>query len=69
MNYPGFFIILGALFLLSNIGCLTDSEPDDPDAPNIKGKWRIYYEDTVNSELVDIEKIFDYRVDSTYKYT
>ncbi len=59
-------------FLLSCIlftGCLTDSGSGDPVPPNIHGKWRVWYQDTVTTELVDIEKYFDYRPDSTYKYT
>ena len=53
MNFPRFLIILGTVFLLTYISCLTSSDPDDPPPPNIKGKWRTYYEDTVNTEIVD----------------
>ncbi len=58
-------LVLG-LFIM---GCLVDSDDDDdPTVPNIIGKWRTAYPDTVNSEPVDVEKILQYIADSSYTY-
>ncbi len=59
-------VLLSGLFIM---GCLvSNGDDDDPIAPNIIGKWRTAYPDTVNSEAVDVEKVFQYRSDSSYTY-
>ncbi len=58
-------LILGCCIL----GCLQSADGNDPVVPDIIGKWRTAYPDTVSGEAVDVEKIFQYiDDDSTYMY-